>query len=80
MVADVIFLDVVLIALLCVMVPALLRWRPYCVMRHTANQSSAKKRVERKPFIGLIHKPHCEACEEAAGAPPSRSPRAHRRR
>jgi transposase-like protein len=68
MVADVIFLDLLLMALLCVLLLGRLRRRQYCVMRHTANQASTQPRGKEKPFIGLTKKPRCEVCAETAGA------------
>jgi IS1 family transposase len=54
---------------LCVILPSYLwrdDWPAGCVTTATpAHKGSSKP----KPFPGLIHKPHCDACEQAAQAP-----------
>jgi hypothetical protein len=62
---------------LCMLLPAYF-WRgdrpAACLTPSTPDGPPRKRTQEPKPFPGLIHKPHCEACEQAAQAPPVPQP------
>jgi hypothetical protein len=74
MVSDLFFSQLVLIALLwlCLM----LQWAwpsdraAACPTTPPATPPSRKHRREPKPFAGLTHRPHCDACEHATGPRP----------
>jgi IS1 family transposase/transposase-like protein len=74
MVVEVIFPDCFLLALLYWLVHGRVRRWLHHWLRHPARATPSKACAKEKPFPGLTRKPHCAACEAAAGAHPPPPP------
>src|SRR5215472_16040029 len=76
MVSTLLFSQLVLIALFCLCLVFQWAWSRDRATTHPMPPRRTRRR-EPKPFVGLLHKPHCDACESASDPrpqPPSAPP------